>query len=510
MRKFTCRILLGLSLAIACQSVSAQAMYRLKPLTLTGCANSYLDVFGFNENDEVAGNGCNANGDYHALLWKNAGTLLVDLGPNEPGSESDGYALNAPGVVTGEARDSTGEFGFVSSGDGTPMKKIPNGVGGTEVNPRAINELGQVTGAATKADGAYHAFLWKNDGSPMRDLGTLGGYGINSAGLAINASGEIAGVSDPPGGSDGRENHAVVWKNYGGSSIDLGTLGGVSGRAAYINASGQASGDSASRNFSRYRGFIWKNNGTPIHDLGSLGGAETFAAALNDAGQIAGSSDTYRWTKAHAFVWMNDGTPMKDLGTLGGTLSSANDINASGQVTGDAWLAGDAVSHAFIWRNDGAKIQDLNALIDPLDPLKSHVTLTRGHFINDKGDVVAEGVDSRTNQLSQYLLQGTVLTLNPRSLDFGKVPIHTTRATKSVTMTNTSPKVVAITGIALTGTVAGQFAFTSNCGSSLVGHATCAIKVQFKPTTKGAKSAFLNVNGGGGGLRSVSLKGTGT
>lgn len=60
----------------------------------------------------------------------------------------------------------------------------------------------------------------------------------------------------------------------------------------------------------------------------------------------------------------------------------------------------------------------------------------------------------------------------------------------------------------LTGPAPGQFAFTGNCGKSLVGHATCTIKLT-KPTTKGAKSATLNVNGGGGGLRSVHLLATG-
>ena len=37
----------------------------------------------------------------------------------------------------------------------------------------------------------------------------------------------------------------------------------------------------------------------------------------------------------------------------------------------------------------------------------------------------------------------------------------------------------------------------------------CVIKVAFKPTTEGAKVASLNVNGGGGGLRSVNLTVTG-
>ena len=103
-----------------------------------------------------------------------------------------------------------------------------------------------------------------------------------------------------------------------------------------------------------------------------------------------------------------------------------------------------------------------------------------------------------------------MLTLTPRSLAFGNQPINTSSAAQSVTVTNTSPKAVAITSIALTGTAPGQFAFTDNCGKSLAGHATCTIKVTFRPTTKGAKTDSLNVNGGGGGLRSVKLTGTGT
>jgi hypothetical protein len=125
-------------------------------------------------------------------------------------------------------------------------------------------------------------------------------------------------------------------------------------------------------------------------------------------------------------------------------------------VTGYANLAGDAAVHAFLWRNDGTSIQDLNALIDPTDPLKPNISLTNGDFINDFGDVVAEGTDSRTGLGGLYLLQGTMLTLAPRSLAFGNQAIHSSSAAQSVTMTNTSPKVVAITSIALAGTATGQ------------------------------------------------------
>ena len=338
------------------------------------------------------------------------------------------------------------------------------------------------------------------------DLGNPNVDYLWSAGAAINASGQVAG-SLFDGDRNGR---AAVWKNDGTPMIDLGTLGGVTGRAFLINASGQVAGNSSAGGFYRpIHGFFWRNNGTPIHDLGTLGGAETFVTALNDSGQIAGWSDTLRYLKPHAFVWRNDGFPMKNLGTFGGTQSQAFDINASGQVTGAANLSGDTVAHAFLWRNDGTKIQDLNTLVDATDPLKAFVTLTEGDFINDSGDILARGTDSRTGMSAPYLLQGTVLTLAPRSLAFGNQPIYTTSAAKSVTMTNTSAKIVAVTSIALKGSAPGQFASTNNCGSSLVGHATCTIKVTFKPTTKAVRSATLNVNGGGGGSRSVTLTGTG-
>jgi probable HAF family extracellular repeat protein len=195
---------------------------------------------------------------------------------------------------------------------------------------------------------------------------------------------------------------------------------------------------------------------------------------------------------------------------LGGTMSYARGVNSLGQVTGVAFLAGNKIYHAFLWRNDGTKIQDLNNLIDPTDPLKRYVTVTDADVINDYGDILTLGTDNRTGISAYYLLQGTVLTLAPRSLAFGNQLIGKSSVAKSVTVTNTSPRVVAITSITLTGTAAGQFTTTNTCGKSMAGHATCTIKVTFKPTTKGAKSESLNVNGGGGGLRVVALTGTGT
>ncbi len=498
---------IGLSLALACQCALAQVMYRMQPLGwLDGCTSYAAVAAGLNEAGQVAGSACTPTSSSHAFLWKNDGTPMLDLGPPQAGSFSQAMGLNASGMVIGTASDSsTGDYAFLSLGDGTPMTRIKDSTGGNAVLAVAINDLGWVTGTDLSSPGG--AFLWKNNGKPMRDLGTLGGDSSN--GNAINASGQVAGESTTAGNA---EHHAFVWKNNGTPMQDLGTLGSQFSQALFINASAQVAGNSdvVVNNKFQTHAFFWRNDGSPIQDLGTLGGAKSHVTAFNDNGQLAGWSYTQGLKNMHAFVWLNDGTAMKDLGTLGGTNSRPNDMNFSGQVTGRANIAGFGVWHAFVWRNDGTNIQDLNTLIDPKDPLKSYITLINGDFINDRGDIVAEGNDSRTGLQGLYLLHGTVLTLTPRSLSFGSHPIHTTSAAKPVTVTNTSTKAVALTGITLSGSAPGQFASTDNCGASLAGHASCAVQVTFRPTTKGAKSAFLKVNGGAGGLLSVSLKGTGT
>jgi probable HAF family extracellular repeat protein len=513
------KLALGVSLALACQSALAQVMYRIRPLGTIPGGCTYTSEFpraaGLNDAGQVAGYVCKSNGHGsvpHAFLWKHDGTPMVDLGGSSS-RPSVGTALNESGLATGYSDSGGGDsFAFVSSGDGAPMTPIYDGLGGNNVKSYAINDSGQLTGEAAVMIGVgpYHAFVWKNDGSPMLDLGTLGG--LQSRGIAINASGQVAGSSEFPGVSG--ETHAFVWKNDGSPMLDLGTLGGTAdapySASVGINAAGQVAGNSSVPGavFNEHA-FFWRNDGSPIQDLGTLGGSQSIARALNESGQVVGESGTAQRNHSHAFVWLNNGTPLKDLGNFGGPDSWAFDINFSGQVTGMASFP-HGPYHAYIWRNDGTNIHDLNKLIDPTDPLKPYVILNRGDFINDESDILAEGVDSRTGLTGLYLVHGTVLALTPRSLAFGSIPINTTSAVKSVVVKNTSSQPVTMTSTTLTGAAAGQFAYTDNCGQSLAGHASCKIQVTFSPTTKGAKSAKLNVNGGGGGLTVVKLAGTGT
>ncbi|WP_168562021.1 choice-of-anchor D domain-containing protein [Rhizobacter sp. SG703] len=70
------------------------------------------------------------------------------------------------------------------------------------------------------------------------------------------------------------------------------------------------------------------------------------------------------------------------------------------------------------------------------------------------------------------------------SLSFGNVPVNTTSAAQSLTLTNnaTNGGTLANLSIALSGTKPGDFALTHSCGTALAAGAACTVTVSFKPT----------------------------
>jgi len=79
-----------------------------------------------------------------------------------------------------------------------------------------------------------------------------------------------------------------------------------------------------------------------------------------------------------------------------------------------------------------------------------------------------------------------------------------------VTLTNVGTTALTITGKAITGTNAGDFAQTNTCGSSLAASASCTFSVTFKPTASGTRTAALSVtDSASGSPQTVSLTGTG-
>lgn len=105
---------------------------------------------------------------------------------------------------------------------------------------------------------------------------------------------------------------------------------------------------------------------------------------------------------------------------------------------------------------------------------------------------------------------GTTAKLSAVSLSFGSVTVGTTSAAKSVTLTNVGTTTITISLISITGTNAGDFLQSNNCGSSLAATASCTINVQFKPTATGSRTGALSVtDNAAGSPQKVTLSGKG-
>jgi probable HAF family extracellular repeat protein len=161
--------------------------------------------------------------------------------------------------------------------------------------------------------------------------------------------------------------------------VDLGTLGGTVGFATALNNRGQVAGQSNLAGNQTAHPFLW-SRGT-LTDLGTLGGTFGTATWMNDAGEVVGGATTRADKAFHAFFWRK-GT-MTDLGTINGdTCSVAHFMNARGQVVGTSGdCEGQFEQHGFISQRGGRMI-DLNRFV----PKGSHLTVTDGETINDRGE----------------------------------------------------------------------------------------------------------------------------
>ena len=287
-------------------------------------------------------------------------------------------SLNVSGQATGYSQDSTGtNQAFVYSSNQINQVNI----GGTGIG-RNINASGQIEGNFSNA----HLFVWSN--GQTVDLG-IPLSGTTCKGYGFNNSGEITGQVTLPSG----QVHGFLYNPAnGGSTTDIGTLGGHSTDFSYgssVNASGQIEGDSIN-SAGLDHAFIWTNG--QFNDLGTLGGPDSSGIAINFLGhatgtaQLPGSGETQATYISHVFLYNGS---IHDCGTLGGMYANAGAMNNLDQIVGYSYLADNSTRDAFLYSN--GVMTDLNSLV----PSGSGWTLTAATGINDSGEIVANGVNSQ-------------------------------------------------------------------------------------------------------------------
>lgn len=106
---------------------------------------------------------------------------------------------------------------------------------------------------------------------------------------------------------------------------------------------------------------------------------------------------------------------------------------------------------------------------------------------------------------------GTFLqvTATPTGLDFSFQPVGVASAARTVTVTNTGTQLLKLTAVAITGTDATSYSRSTTCGASLAIGASCDVRVFFRPTVLGRRSATLTISATGTAAKTVALVGVG-
>jgi len=243
-----------------------------------------------------------------------------------------------------------------------------------------LNNAGQALGTSNRYDSNGNNLgedTWLFSGSSTQQIGLIGsGYGYSTAGgtyqssqpIAINAAGQVLGISQRyQSGGIGLGQDS--WLYDGTSTQQIGLIGSgysyttatgtyQSSYPVALNNSGQAVGWSIRYNSSGVNlgQDSWIANGTPSLAIGLTGSGFNYSAsggtfqwsapvAINDAGQAVGYSQTY--TSGGAVVgyysWLFNGTSTRQIGLNGGVYDNGGPLysgtmllNNSGQVVGNA------------------------------------------------------------------------------------------------------------------------------------------------------------------------------
>jgi probable HAF family extracellular repeat protein len=311
---------------------------------------------------------------------------LTQIVPDTPASTLLTSDLNDRGQAVGFVQDSSGRDHAFAWRDGTLTNLAPR-MDPNTIGSRATgnNDRGDIVGFFFEASsGAAVSVLLPARGETRRIDGFPGAF---DTGLAdINDDRQIMGNSFFEDGSV----KAFIWED--GNLMPLPPLDGdTSAAGVALNEHGEVVGtsDGTTRHV-----VIWQDGEAVELNIPSA----AVPRDLNDREQVVGELPTDQGSAA--FLWESGSfTQLPSL--TGAVRARATSVNNAGEIVGGSSLA--TAARATLWAD--SQVFDLNGLILESDPQRAFVTLEEAPLINEHGDIVAVGRDSRFPQeLRTYLL----------------------------------------------------------------------------------------------------------
>jgi len=344
-------------------------------LPLTGTTRT--DIAATNAAGQIAGNLTNSTGQ-HAFFYN--GTVHIADGP---GQTSTVKALSAGGVVLAD-NITTGLAFTYAGGAATPIA-VPTTTDGSimvTTSGVAINAGGTVIGNAFNADASVEQAFWAAAGI-THDLGSGETKGITSTGVI---SGNFV---DPSGATS-----AFVFKPLAGTSTVIGNIsaGVVESAVVAMNASGFITGTTTrlDSNASEEAGPAFLYNGstsialTPL-DASTDADAASSPITINGNGAVLALSTSA--TGINLVEYSSTGAAT-DLGDIGSFDPSSTDAKHQFDDAGEILTT--QSGHAEIIFSSGTR-SDLNSLVT-LPTGFTGYTLTDARFSADDSGIVATGV----------------------------------------------------------------------------------------------------------------------
>jgi uncharacterized membrane protein len=296
--------------------------------------------------------------------------------------------LVGPGSTTVTGLNTEGDQALTISNGSTAgaylwRRGTETNIGGLVRSPQfvesgGLNDLVQMVGTTLcPKSGNFCGFVWSH--GHMRELPSPAGS-TAAFGIQVNLLGQIVGqVYDANFNA-----HAALW-SHGTLTLLPGIPGGSFSQPVGINIRGEIAGysDDASNVANT---VLWRQGALKVLIKNSIPGA------INDEGQIVGTL----LSTVTPFLWQDGMTTQLPAPPGLAPTGVASGINDWGQIVGSM------SSVAILWQN-GTPI-DLNNQIARNDPLRPYVYLQGATQINNLGQIVANGTDSRNSSVGVWYL----------------------------------------------------------------------------------------------------------